>query len=221
MSNQEKWLNNTVLLIAFLVLPMLVGCSQGMALKPGATSLDTHTKSVAFFTLVVKNDFKPDYGAAPCFMWVKSSKSETVQFQLEGDWQGNGAPMLFYWMDTSEFPVSLGLEPGKYTIGLVRGGGSNIALTWGFGFPLNTEFDLPPNSVVYLGHVVMTNREREGDEERSGSMIPLIDQSLSGYSGGTMDISVTDQSSEDIPKFVAKYPCLKGLTIKTAIMTKK
>ena len=52
----------------------------------------------------------------------------------------------------------------------------------------------------------------------------MINSSLldvAGYAKSTMDISITDQSTQDLPKFLAKYPCLKGMTIKTAIMTKK
>ena len=101
------------------------------------------------------------------------------------------------------------------------GGTEEHLLLWHFNFPLNTEFELPPGSVVYLGHIVMTNRERKQGEERSGDVVPLVDQAVSGYSGGTMDITITDRSAEDIPKFIEKYPCLKGMTIKTAIMTKK
>jgi len=207
-----------------LVLPTLVGCtgSMGMALKASQTSVDTRTKSVAIFTLLVKNDFRqPAFGLGPSDVIVESKQSDTKShFILEGDWQGKGPTNSLFYDDTSEAPVSLALPPGKYTIGPVMGGGATPLLYWQFNFRVDAGFDLPPNSVVYLGHVVMSNRERKGDEERSGPINPLLAQSLSGLNNGTMDITVTDQSSVDIPKFLAKYPCLRGVTVKTAIMTK-
>ena len=209
--------------IALLVLPMVGGCYHQMALQPKLTSLDTGTQSVAIFTLVVKNDFKPQYGSTPFWITVHSDRTGSTKFLLSGDWEGNGDwRTVINWTGTSEFPVSMGLEPGKYSVGEVLGSGRIVPLLLRhFNFPLKTEFELPPGSVVYLGHIVMTNRERKQGEERSGDVVPLVDQAVSGYSGGTMDITITDRSAEDIPKFIEKYPCLKGMTIKTAIMTKK
>jgi hypothetical protein len=220
--------------LPILILPILVGCTstKDMALNPDIKSLDTQKKSIAIFTLTVRNDFKPDYGLAPCNILVKPSAGSGTWFTLAGDWQGNGAhPGWYNWKGTIDFPVSLGLDPGKYVISNVVAGGSAVILNWHSSFPLNAEFDLPPRSVVYLGHMVMANRERKDDEPRSGPVIgpdlvlglipAFVEQGVSGMSGGTMDISITDQSSEDIPKFLAKCPCLQAMAIKTAIATKQ
>jgi hypothetical protein len=110
------------------------------------------------------------------------------------------------------------LAPGKYNIDMIKGLGSTLILLWHFDFPLNADFNLPPGSVVYIGHVEMTSRQRKDGEPRSGDVTPLIDQGISGWANGTMDISITDESATDIPKFQAKYPCLQGITIQKAIM---
>src|ERR1019366_7125158 len=102
MSNRALCLKIAVLLMIFMVFPTLTGCNHPMALNPGTTSLNTRTQSVAFFTLVVKNDYKPSFGVAPVHLQVKSSQSGTTQFHLEGDWQGNGTNFLIPWTGVSE-----------------------------------------------------------------------------------------------------------------------
>jgi hypothetical protein len=209
--------------IAILALPLAAGCGHDMALHSGAAAVDTHTKSIVIFTLVVRNDMEPAFGVAPTYVRVKSIRSGTTSFQLAGDWAGHGTDRWAKWTGTSEFPISLGLEPGQYKIDRVKGFGANEVLRWYVdfpcNFPLDLTFDVPAGSVVYLGHVVMINRERIVNEDRAGPIIPFIGQSVSGYSRGSMDVSVTDQSADDIPRFLEKYPSLKGLTIKKAIIT--
>lgn len=202
---------------------LITGCGEHMAFDSGERPLNTQTKSIGFFTLTVKNGSNPAYGLAPAHLSAVSDSGTITNFVLAGDWQGKGSLSStdLTYTATSEFPVSLALARGRYTIGEVSGGGGNILLAWIFKYPLNAKFDLPPGSVVYLGHVIMTNRQRKDGEQRSGSIFPLIDQGVSGLAGGTMDIDITDQSSIDVPKFVAKYPALSGVPVATSIMTKK
>jgi hypothetical protein len=62
--------------------------------------------------------------------------------------------------------------------------------------------------------------ERKEGEKRSGLVLPLLDQAVCGFSGGTFDITVTDRSATDIPYFLRAYPALTGMTIGKAIMQK-
>ena len=98
------------------------------------------------------------------------------------------------------------------------GGSTNLLVIASFQFPVGARFNLPERSVIYLGHVDMKNRKREEGEQRSGPVIPLVDQAVAGYSGGTFDVVVTDRRDADIPTFLEEYPSLKEASIKTIIM---
>ena len=155
-----KSLINVRLWTILLIVPMLAGCGYtSMVLKPTQPCSTHGTKSVAIFTLTVKNAVNPEYGSAPYILKVESNKSATTTFMLDGDWEDKGSPWNMLYADSTDFPVSLGLDAGKYTIRVLHGRGENLLLGWTFDFPLNMEFEVPPGSVVYLGHVVLTTRE--------------------------------------------------------------
>lgn len=227
--------SSRILIAILLSLLPAAGCGpqiQYMALDPDMKTVDIRTKSIAIFTVTIQNQFKPDYPVSPAEVVVPYNGTETP-FCLSGDWDGHGDTihkgLAFSGNSSGDSPVSLALPPGIHTIGNIGGAGmKTVFIMWQYSFPLNAEFDLPPNSVVYLGHVVMTNRERKDNEPPSGPMsspangliVSPVEQSVSGMYAGTTVITITDQSDQDIPKFLAKYPCLRGVDIKKAIMTK-
>ncbi len=49
-------------------------------------------------------------------------------------------------------------------------------------------------------------------------MIPLVDQAVAGYSGGTFDVVITDRRDDDMSFFLQEYPFLKEISIETKIM---
>ena len=120
----------------------------------------------------------------------------------------------------NEYLVSVYVEPGEHTIGRIFGNSSGFLIAATFDFAVNAKFSVEPGGVVYLGHISMINRQRVGDEPRSGSVIPLIDQAAAGYSGGTFDVEITDRSETDLPDFIAVYPNLSELTIDKVMMTR-
>ena len=71
---------------------------------------------------------------------------------------------------------------------------------------------------VPIGHIEATVRERQGDEFKAGSSIPLIDQAVVGASGGTFDVAITDALSTDEALFRSKFPALTNVEIKRAIL---
>lgn len=118
-----------------------------------------------------------------------------------------------------EYLVSVDLAPGTYTIGNVSGLSTGILTYGSFCYPVGATFEMPPDSVIYLGHVNMVNRKLQNGEKRSGSIFPLIDQAASGYSGGSFDITATDRSGTDIPLFEEKYPQLGDYIITPNVMS--
>lgn len=202
---------------ALLGLMLLGGCGgQSMALQRQKTSLDTSKKSIALFTLRVSNQFKPTHQAKAFTLFVVpvGDPRKSTEFCLDVSYQR--AAEQYY-----EYLVSIDMEPGAYRIGNVTGAGYDPLVNYTFEFPLGARFDLPPNGVVYLGHVTMTNRERKEGEPPSGSSFSLVSQAVAGYSNGTMDITIVDRADEDLPAFTKAFPVLRGCQIQRAIFRRE
>jgi hypothetical protein len=82
-----------------------------------------------------------------------------------------------------------------------------------------SSFELVPRSIVYLGRVEAVVRERKNDTElRAGPLIPLIDQSVAGYSGGTFHIHILNNYDSDRAFFREKYPALQAVTVDQVVL---
>jgi hypothetical protein len=91
----------------------------------------------------------------------------------------------------------------------------------GFYFvPLHVDIAKADAGVYYLGSVKAVIRERKEGEFRAGPIIPLIDQSVAGASGGTFDIEITDVYESDVALFRKTFPALKDVEIKKAVLPK-
>ncbi len=173
------------------------------------------TKPVGIFTLRMANRYRPGYQPAVKSVEVTSEtnrKSTTFK---------TAKPYRELKNECNEYLVSVELEPGDYVVKHVAGDAvlaGGLLVQGNFNFPANAHFTLPSTSIVYLGQVEMVNRERKPGEKRAGSIFLLIDQSITGFSGGTFDVKVSDQSETDIPAFRSAYPSLTGLNIEKAIM---
>ena len=84
--------------------------------------------------------------------------------------------------------------------------------------PLHEGVEINPNSIVYLGHIDATIVERKDGELRAGPVIPLVDQAVAGFSGGTWDISVTDQFDDDVTAFKKDFPALTNASIDREVL---
>ena len=88
-----------------------------------------------------------------------------------------------------------------------------------FGAPVFMPFELSSGSIVYLGRIEATIRARRSDDElRAGPPVPLIDQAVSGLSGGTLEIRTSDNYDGDVQAFGEKYPAFAGLTMERAVL---
>jgi hypothetical protein len=184
-----------------------------MTLDANKGNLAKVTKPVGIFTLRTENVYKPSFRPeVKKITLVSSSSKAKTTFDTSKPYKQEKKGYL-------EYLVSVDLAPGNYSIGNVEGGGSGFLISGHFSFPVKAHFDLA-SGIAYLGHVTMTNRERKEGEERSGSIFPLLDQSVCGFSGGTFDITVTDRGETDIPDFIQAYPALKDANITKAIMQK-
>ena len=64
-----------------------------------------------------------------------------------------------------------------------------------------------------MGRVTARLRPRKEGEFRAGLVIPLIDQSVTGMSTGTWDVTVEDMLQKDLALFRANYPALGNVSI--------
>lgn len=199
-------------IICILSVTLFSGCGlYGMALY-SKDSLDLSSKSIALFTLRTSNQLKPSVEPYVNFIEIKSrDNNKSSRFVTEKPHENQEKDFL-------EYLVSVDLAPGRYWIGNVSGNGMVAVIMGHFCFPLDATFELPANSIVYLGHVNMVHRKLVDGEQRAGSIFPLIDQAVSGFSGGSFDIEVSDRSDIDIPLFKEKYPLLEKFIIKSSIM---
>jgi hypothetical protein len=192
------------------------GCAntQPMALSSKSKTLDLTTESIGIFTLETLNGYKPGFEPAVSSVAVTPPAAEKAMFFQVGKPYRKGEDRSLAYL------VSMRLPPGPCTVGNVSGTSNKLLVIGSFSFPLAAKFTLPPNTVTYLGHISMVNRKRKEGEPRSGSIIPLIDQAVCGYSDGTFDITVSDRSESDIPAFKKTYPVLQECTIDKVIMTR-
>jgi hypothetical protein len=207
-----KKLARTLIMAVSVVI--LGGCaSQKMALNSNKGGTVNLSKPIGIFTLRTENKYKPGYQPEVKVLEVVSDGTKKgAKFKPEKPYKA--AKKEYY-----EYLISLDLENGSYRVKNIGGrSGDGFLISGGFHCPLNAQFNLQPGAVSYLGYVTLTNRERKEGEPRSGPMLPLIDQAVCGFSGGTFDITISDRSETDIPAFTEAYPQLKGVTITKAIM---
>jgi hypothetical protein len=191
------------------------GCAYGtrMALDANKGNVLKLEKPIAIFTLRTQNTYKPSYQPeVNRIEFVSSTAKDKKTFQPAKPYKQAKDEYL-------EYLVSVDLSPGAYTVRDIKGTASTFLVSGHFSFPINTHFNLP-SGVTYLGHITMVNRQRMENEERSGGPLPLIDQAVTGFSGGTFDVTVSDRGETDIPDFLEAYPALKDVTIAKEIMQK-
>ena len=200
--------------IAILILMVFApGCMNPMALNKKADTVDLSQKSIALFTLRASNEYKPGFKPNASWILIKTvSSGKSLKFGLDKPHANTGK--------FNEYLVSVEVESGKHTLKRVGGVSNRVLIIGTFSFGFNETFEIPLNSVTYVGHVNMNNRERKKGETRSGSIFPLIDQAVAGYSGGTFDVTISDRSATDIALFTQTYPCLKDIQIGKALMQK-
>ncbi|MCX6979244.1 MAG: hypothetical protein NTV08_00600 [Verrucomicrobia bacterium] len=186
------------------------GCKNHMALNPKKPVATSAGKAIAIFTLRTENHVNTSF--QPCVGAVRMEAGGREKVFIEPKLYRHGKN------EYNEYLISVELPPGDCSLKKVEGWANCLPVIYAsFRFPVGARFALG-GGVTYLGHVTMTNRKRTGGEERAGSIFPLIDQAVSGFAGGTFDITVTDQSATDLPDFLSAYPALQGVPIAKSIM---
>ena len=209
--------------LVFLVLAAfsLAGCAsiQPMALSAKTKTLDLSEASVALMTLKISNEYKPGFQprtgfAAGLFVHKTDQKTGKRQaFEV-------GKPYHYVAKQYNEYLVSMKVDPGEHKLTTITGASGYFPIAASFQIPIYDSFDVQLDKVVYLGHIEAVNRKRISDDElRAGSIIPLIDQAVSGFSGGTWHIKIFDNYENDIAAFKQKYPLINNYTVEKMVLS--
>ena len=205
------------LIIRFLTLLSIItlsGCASvsEMPLKSGLTDIDTSQKSLIVGKLSIKNENAPSHQPYLLCIFVEkdgqlySYKSPTLVSDM-----GTDGKSYFFSMD---------VPPGKATIKFARFLRDIPLLVLATAdLPFEHEIDIPKDEVIYIGNIQATIKPRENDEQpRAGSVIPLIDQAVAGFSSGTFEVEIIDDFQIDTTNLINKYPALSNRNITKQIL---
>jgi len=124
--------------------------------------------------------------------------------------------------DTAElgnsYLLRMELENGDYVLRGISAGSGTVMIHGDCFVPLHIDMKASGSGVFYLGHVAATVRARTGNEFKAGASFPMLDQAATGFSGGTFDITITDQQAADEATFKEKFPALRGVNIQKSIL---
>jgi hypothetical protein len=195
------------------------GCIVGrpMAYAPGAPPVALGAQEgLAVGTLKLSNTWKTGCQPHAKSVVVKAQAGEGASTRFQTVPFRTNAAEKDQW---EEFLVALPLAPGGYTFTEVVSG-AQCGIVFGSGlFRVDAPFRVEPGKAVYVGRIEALRRERKRDDEpRAGSVIPLIDQAVTGFSGGTFDVRVVDAFDADVALLKSGFAPLANVQIDKALM---
>jgi hypothetical protein len=193
------------------------GCASVHEMSPTKDNqaLELKDKALILMSLQLEHDYKPSYQPNVNVIRLVSSEQETEEeghnFKIDED-------SILKKGDDLTYLLRMQLDPGKYVI--------RDAFAMYLGFPISATCTMPihenlevkANSITYVGRVRGITRKREEGEFRSGPLLPLLDQGVSGFAHSTFDVEVSDQHNEDIMAFRSNFPALKNANIDVDIL---
>lgn len=212
MAKKYSWIMVAVVLL------FLQGCVsvQPPAFDRGTGQIDTTEKSVFMLDVAFHNAYKEKYQAENLTLKLvkksSSGKGQDLYFEVR-------PPLVNSENDHRYGLINGELEPGEYLIDGITGNSTSLLIFGTFKIPVVESVVIPENSIVYLGEVTAINRERKDGEFRSGLVVPLIDQAVAGFSGGTMDIEIANDLASREADLKNEYPALKDKDITPILLS--
>ena len=188
-------------LLTLASLILLGGCASG--LDKNATSIDWAQGSVVVMSVDMANEYKPNYNATRLGVVIHGKTPAQRVVTASPVLDSSGTTLL-----TKQLP------PGRYSINRLVGASQNVLIVGGIDFAVKADFNLPPQSVVYLGRVSLVNKERaSNDDQSTGGVLPLIDQAVTGFGNGTLQVTLRDDYEKDIANFKRGFPAFQNAEI--------
>ncbi|WP_346839283.1 hypothetical protein [Microbulbifer sp. SAOS-129_SWC] len=198
-------------LIALGLVVVFTGCANVAKMPLGAGNADVSAKSILLAKVHVVNLNKPGH-QPDLFSVVLEQNGEQRVFKAPTLVVDNGA-------GGKEYFVSVQANPGKAVLKVVTFTRSvPLLLNAIAALPLEYAIDVPANQVVYVGNIDAKIKPRADGQPRAGSVIPLIDQAVAGFSTGTFDVQITDNYDQDTAELRSKYPYLAKQDISKLVL---
>ncbi len=172
-------------------------------------------KSIYLLSVNQRNTYKPKYQPKLHMVMLENTDTEKrTNFVL-----GPEAKIESEDAETgNRYLTHFSLEPGNYVLRHLYSINAGFPIYGSFLAPVHSDLVVDEPGVYYLGNLSAVVRQRQGNEFKAGSSIPLLDQSAVGASGGTFEIEISDQWARDRGEFVARYPQLQNVEIRPAVM---
>ncbi len=204
-------------LTGMLLVAVLSGCATTMktAMDKKTEKINVGEDAVFLLTAELSNDYKPSYQPDAMVLNVETpdANSSEQRFNYMVDEDGTVKK------ETGNKYVFRGrLKPGKYVIRGIAGTKASFPVMGTFYMPLHCEFEAKKGQVSDLGKVIAKIRERQGYEFRAGPVTPLIDQAVTGFSGGTFDIQVVASNDTDTRWMKSLFPALRTVDVVPATL---
>lgn len=203
---KTKW-QNRFYHLSFLcaIVFVLSGCAtmKPPALNTDTTAIDVSKESIALLTVKIANEYKTSYQPNIKYVFVWSDvEKDREKFSFSVDEKYKEVEDSF-----NEYLISFQLPAGTYKLRELFAQSGIFPVIGTFSVPLYSTFSIETQKIIYLGHIEATIVERTDDKLlRAGPVIPLIDQAVTGASGGTFVVQIEDLYEKDIKLFQHKYP---------------
>jgi hypothetical protein len=186
-----------------------------MELTKETDKIDISGKSMLLMSAVIANDYKPDYQPDARVLYVEKENAQNSEDRLNflADLDGTISTAR-----GNKYMFRMSLQPGRYKLLGISGTSGSFPVRGTFFMPIHADVIVEPATIAYLGRVEGRIRERNGNEFRAGIVLPLIDQAVTGFSGGTFDVMVSDATAEDIQVMQNIFPALNGLAIQPRVL---
>lgn len=206
---------------ASLTLALLFsGCAteKGMAVLDNPAAVSQPSKPIYLMTVTLRNTFvtayQPRLDAVRLQKKLANGNTSIVLIQpdLQSRFESNSSTTGCSYL------LRMEIEPGIYTLLGLSCLGQSMYTNGTFYVPIQARLSPSTPGIFYLGHIEANVRERKKGEFRAGPLLPTQEQSVTGASGGTFDVEITDQWDADSAKFEAKFPALKGIKAQKEVL---
>lgn len=199
---------------------ILAACSPATTIKmqpskDQPTVADPASKVTLLLTAHIKNENNPGYQLKVVFLQAEKRDAkggeEKILHVLEpenalvGDWDSNA-------------DLRLVMDTGPQTLRLIWATSGSLMMLSQFHLPLHMDVNFAQPGVYYGGHIETVVRPREGQEFKAGPTVPLLQQGVSGASGGSFDVKIEDNYDADVAALRKKFPALEKVEIKKALL---
>jgi len=201
----KKW-------FAICLLPLLAACAttHRMAIDHETERLDLAGNALVLMSVKMVNGYKPDFQPTPTVAFLEKpmvrGAKDRLNYVIDAEAEQGG---IYY--------LRMAVPAGKYIVRGVGGISFRFLITGNCLLPIHNDMELKAGEVVYLGRVAGTIRERKDGELRAGPILPLLDQAITGFSGGTFDVLLEDQYEQDMKVFRQRFPVLNAAAVKRDI----